>query len=334
MGSEEPSTWGAVFDDEVVKVTSRRAIKEQVKENLVGLALSGGGIRSATFGLGVLEGLKPLGLLKKIDYLSTVSGGGYIGAWLSANCKRAAERKAAPEKAPTDLADKAAYERASVDWLDESANWRDSIAHLRRYSNYLSPQVGFFSADTWSLAAIWVRNTLLVQLTVILAIAVALLVPRPLFEIFQVWPHVGNWRWKTVVLFVVAVAGIAGNQLRHNRDGGVPFLRSTSWPPGLAAAMICSGAAVGLGVRFDFQPFTDGPIDWKLAAPISFLLVLTGFCLLPAAVKLMSKIWPGDDPPKADQLHARLGTGRGCHSDDGDRLPGCSSPLGSKRRDI
>lgn len=132
MGSEEPSTWDAVFDDEVVKVTSRRAIKEQVKENLVGLALSGGGIRSATFGLGVLEGLKPLGLLKKIDYLSTVSGGGYIGAWLSANCKRAAERKAAPEKAPADPADKAAYKRASVDWLDESANWRDSIAHLRR----------------------------------------------------------------------------------------------------------------------------------------------------------------------------------------------------------
>ena len=298
MGSEEPSTWDAVFDDEVVKVTSRRAIKEQVKENLVGLALSGGGIRSATFGLGVLEGLKPLGLLKKIDYLSTVSGGGYIGAWLSANCKRAAERKAAPEKAPADPADKAAYERASVDWLDESANWRDSIAHLRRYSNYLSPQVGFFSADTWSLAAIWVRNTLLVQLTVILAIAVALLVPRPLFEIFQEWPHVGNWRWKTVVLFIVAVAGIAGNQLRLNSDRDVPFLRSTSWAAGLAAAMICSGAAVGLGVRFDFHPFTDGPIDWKAAAPIALLLVLTGFCLLPAAVKLMSKIWPGDDPPK------------------------------------
>lgn len=298
MGSEEPSTWDAVFDDEVVKVTSRREIKQRVRENLVGLAFSGGGIRSATFGLGVLEGLKPFGLLKKIDYLSTVSGGGYIGAWLSANCKRAAERKAAPEKAPADPADKAAYERASVDWLDKSANWRDSIAHLRRYSNYLSPQVGFFSADTWSMAAIWIRNTLLVQLTVILAIAVALLLPRPLSAIFQEWPHVGDWRWITVVLFVLAVAGIAGNQLRLNRDVDVPFLHSTSWAAGLAATMICAGAAVGLGVRFDFHPFTDGPIDWKVAAPIALLLVLIGFCLLPAAVKLMSKIWPGDDPPK------------------------------------
>jgi hypothetical protein len=298
MGSEKPITWDAAFDDEVVKVTSRREIKERVRETLVGLAFSGGGIRSATFGLGILEGLKPFGLLKKIDYLSTVSGGGYIGAWLSANCKRAAERKAAPEKAPADPADKAAYERASVDWLDKGADWTESIRHLRRYSNYLSPQVGFFSADTWSMAAIWIRNTLLVQLTVILAIAVALLLPRPLFEIFQAWPQVGDWRWTTVVLFVLAVAGIAGNQLRLNRARDVPLLLSKSWAAGLGVAGTCIAAAVGWGVLFDFHPFTDDQINWIAVAPIALLLVLTGFYLLPAGVKLMSVIWPGEGPPK------------------------------------
>ncbi len=46
----------------------------------VGLALSGGGIRSATFCLGLLRGLAQRGQLARIDYLSTVSGGGYIGA--------------------------------------------------------------------------------------------------------------------------------------------------------------------------------------------------------------------------------------------------------------
>ena len=46
----------------------------------VGLALSGGGIRSATFCLGLLRGLAQRGQLSRIDYLSTVSGGGYIGA--------------------------------------------------------------------------------------------------------------------------------------------------------------------------------------------------------------------------------------------------------------
>lgn len=55
------------------------------------LALSGGGIRSATFALGVLQALakakldpghgKPTAWLRCFDYLSTVSGGGYIGAF-------------------------------------------------------------------------------------------------------------------------------------------------------------------------------------------------------------------------------------------------------------
>src|SRR5215213_4930852 len=53
-------------------------------ENLVGLAFSGGGIRSATFCLGVLQALHELKLLRIFDYLSTVSGGGYLGGWWSA----------------------------------------------------------------------------------------------------------------------------------------------------------------------------------------------------------------------------------------------------------
>ncbi len=55
---------------------------------LVGLALSGGGIRSAAFNMGVLQTLSRSGLMARIDYLSTVSGGGYIGAcltWLRAH---------------------------------------------------------------------------------------------------------------------------------------------------------------------------------------------------------------------------------------------------------
>ncbi|MBV9930730.1 MAG: patatin-like phospholipase family protein [Alphaproteobacteria bacterium] len=46
------------------------------------LCLSGGGIRSASFALGVLQALSKKGLLTGFHYLSTVSGGGYIGSWL------------------------------------------------------------------------------------------------------------------------------------------------------------------------------------------------------------------------------------------------------------
>ena len=53
------------------------------QKNPIGLALSGGGIRSATFSLGILQGLAQGKWIEKIDYLSTVSGGGYIGGSLS-----------------------------------------------------------------------------------------------------------------------------------------------------------------------------------------------------------------------------------------------------------
>ena len=45
-----------------------------------GLALSGGGIRSATFCFGLLKSLARKQLFHRFDLLSTVSGGGYIGA--------------------------------------------------------------------------------------------------------------------------------------------------------------------------------------------------------------------------------------------------------------
>ena len=50
---------------------------------LVGLAFSGGGIRSASFCLGVVQHLLRRRLFPRVDYLSTVSGGGFIGSCIS-----------------------------------------------------------------------------------------------------------------------------------------------------------------------------------------------------------------------------------------------------------
>ena len=70
------------LDKEVLEELRRYIHGRHPKQ--AGLCLSGGGIRSATFGLGVLQSLAKLQLLDKFDYLSTVSGGGYIGSWLTA----------------------------------------------------------------------------------------------------------------------------------------------------------------------------------------------------------------------------------------------------------
>ena len=59
--------WSEAFAEELQVVNQRRG-KEKLDDdkNLVGIAFSGGGIRSATFGLGVLEGLKKYNLLSQI----------------------------------------------------------------------------------------------------------------------------------------------------------------------------------------------------------------------------------------------------------------------------
>jgi patatin-like phospholipase len=119
----------------------QRIRQEKKMHNLIGLSFSGGGIRSATFNLGVLQGLQEFDLLRKIDFLSTVSGGGFIGSWLVANVCR------------------------TQHWLGRLMNWEESINHLRRYSNYLAPRLGAFSPDTWTMWASWARNAFLIQLT-------------------------------------------------------------------------------------------------------------------------------------------------------------------------
>ena len=59
-----------------------KAGSTRTSDDTWGLALSGGGIRSATLSLGLVRALAENGILKDFDYLSTVSGGGYLGASL------------------------------------------------------------------------------------------------------------------------------------------------------------------------------------------------------------------------------------------------------------
>ena len=65
------------------KVFGKDHVQEGEISDAVGLALSGGGIRSASFNLGLLQAFIDRGLIRWVDYLSTVSGGGYIGSYLS-----------------------------------------------------------------------------------------------------------------------------------------------------------------------------------------------------------------------------------------------------------
>jgi hypothetical protein len=97
------------------------------KQDIVGLACSGGGVRSAAFCLGVLQGLDAINpdnnkpqLLDAVDYLSTVSGGGYIGVSLALALTQ--KKGVFPFETKLDQ-----YET------------RETM-HIRDYSNYLMPK--------------------------------------------------------------------------------------------------------------------------------------------------------------------------------------------------
>jgi hypothetical protein len=83
-GRIRPATVDQINTSERDAIKARRSYYGiEDKTHAIGLALSGGGIRSATFSLGVLVALARRGVLPQIDYLSTVSGGGYLGSFLS-----------------------------------------------------------------------------------------------------------------------------------------------------------------------------------------------------------------------------------------------------------
>lgn len=64
------------------------AVHKEIDDSLAGVALSGGGVRAAAFSIGFLQAMYQTGRMKFVDYLSTVSGGGYAGALFSAEVAR------------------------------------------------------------------------------------------------------------------------------------------------------------------------------------------------------------------------------------------------------
>ncbi|MGO7274684.1 patatin-like phospholipase family protein [Rhizobium ruizarguesonis] len=140
--------------------------------DLFGVSLSGGGIRSASYCLGALQALHTWGLINRIDYLSTVSGGGYVGTSMIAGMY-ANQKRNGREGSSTEC--EFPFARSS------EKNIRDceTVSHLRDYSRFLAPG-GFLDIIT-SIAIImrgWVVNILLL-LSFLLPLATIFVLTNP-----------------------------------------------------------------------------------------------------------------------------------------------------------
>jgi hypothetical protein len=194
-----------------------------------GLALSGGGIRSATFSLGVLQAIAQRGHLWRFDFLSTVSGGGYVGSWLSAWIKR--DGFNAVDAALRDPR----LEPPQVSWL-------------RRYSNYLAPRVGLFTLDSLTLATTWLRNVMLNLAVLVLLGALMLVLPREI-AVLAAGAHAAAFPWLiesafcTLVGIVIGAIAIGTRTPRRLRD---PVIRALGSPIPIAMAFLLAGLWMGI----------------------------------------------------------------------------------------
>lgn len=174
----------AAFDGDVVRRVDQQrlarlwravhAMDRDARAPLVrsALCLSGGGIRSAAFALGGVQALARHGLLTRFDYLSTVSGGGYLGSWLSTWAHRQ----------PGGVADVAGALKRNRD--DAAADGRRldgepaPLHFLRSYSRFLNPRAGLLSLDTWTWIGLYLRNLFLNWLVLIPLLLAVLTAPR------------------------------------------------------------------------------------------------------------------------------------------------------------
>lgn len=199
---------GALFDAEAALIVERRRIAgvgtqaegiesddAQTDAELprVGLAISGGGVRSATFGLGLLRGLARNGLLTRIDYLSTVSGGGFVGAMFGRLVTLVGI-----ERAQRELA------RSTSPLLE----W------MRRYGRYLSPTG---ARDMGVAVATYLRASVAIHaecLLLCLPFVLAVLLPHLVLQgmsdfdpaLWQVWRT--PWWPIAILVLVLCVPGL------------------------------------------------------------------------------------------------------------------------------
>ena len=146
----------------------RQACALPLDSPTVGFALSGGGIRSATFCLGLFQALARVSLVRRIDFVSSVSGGGYFASFLGA-----------------------AFSRPNADNESVEAELRDnhswSLEWLRNNGRFLSPNG---SGDTWHAAAVAIRNWAAVHVVVLtfgfLLLGLGILVRT------QLWAYAGT----------------------------------------------------------------------------------------------------------------------------------------------
>ena len=278
--------------DEVTKRRAHHVIDKRAEtpagKNAVGLALSGGGIRSAAFSLGAVQVLAARGLLRDVDFLSTVSGGGYTGSFLTIRLGGG---------------------RQQADVAGPYGPDPDPIRYLRQHAKFLA---AIDLKQSWSMVTATLAGMLLNWTAPLLLIAVAALIaigyqrgfrPMPwptvlaisggltiLASVLYCWlmrkgraPALFGGSLLAVLLALTALLGVF-----WLLDRGFDFVQQASawnWGiSGLVAALVAAGPAI-----LRFVPVLKKPAVRKLV--LRALLLVAGLVIPIGAVALFYVAW-------------------------------------------
>ncbi len=160
--------------------SSIAATEPTVAHGLCGLSFSGGGIRSATFNLGLLQALAHRGILKHVDYLSTVSGGGFVGAALTSLTRAPGSRF------PFEHSDQEGEPPA--------------VTYLRNNCNYLVPRGAVDYARMIGLLfrGIGLNMVILAPVIAVLSVVTATAYRHRLLDVIERDPTASPWSWVNV----------------------------------------------------------------------------------------------------------------------------------------
>jgi hypothetical protein len=250
-------------------------------------------------------------LLSRFDYLSTVSGGGYIGAWLSSWIKRTTV-----DQVISDL-----RVGAGTKLNPEAA----TVNFLRNYTNYLNPKLGATSADTWALVATVIRNILLNWLVLLPLIMSALALSQVMFSGVNrlatskaaAWPYALIADMSGTLAFIFLAVSLPVSEIDNPRPKG--FMWFFLLPTGVAAASFSLFArlqanpigklwedrevvAIGFALSFVFAfavillraRYRRGKIDvpWTAEAlGVVLLSFILGSGVILAGLKFAPEIW-------------------------------------------
>jgi hypothetical protein len=222
--------------------------------NAVGLGLSGGGIRSATFCLGVTQVLAQRELLKNVDFLSTVSGGGYVGCFLTARLGQGEPHSGVagphgPDPAP--------------------------IRYLRQHAKYLTAtslkqRWGMVTETFAGMVLNWTAPLFLVAVAALIASSIPASMPVP-------------WRPILLAATVVTLIALAGYALK---------IRSASQSAGTflsvsTAATLLLGCFWLLTQLYAFVSHHHLSVSWQLSSAIA--AAVTAFPAVVRFVPILSK---------------------------------------------